>query len=162
MNSGAELEVAEASFVDENTLKLSYADGDSKLVKGERFFINTGSTTVIPPILGIEGNEHVYTSETLMSEERLPKRLVVIGAVDAKFIGALHVTGDMDNQCLVSSQMGPYMEDLLQGLDRECLKLLKSVKVSQVNDDLVRLSKTDEKGRKDRQSQPSGRKSSDG
>lgn len=79
VNFGAELEVAEASFVDENTLKLSYADGDSKLVKGERFFINTGSTTVIPPILGIEGNEHVYTSETLMSEERLLKRLVVIG-----------------------------------------------------------------------------------
>lgn len=86
----------------------------------------------------------------------------VASAVDAKFIGALHVTGDMDKQCLVSSQMGPYMEDLLQGLDRECLKLLKSVKVSQVNDDLVRLSKTDEKGRKDRQSQPSGRMSSDG
>ena len=50
------------------------------LVEGEKIFINTGALPVTPVIPGIEGNPQVYSSETLMEEEKLPRRLVLIGA----------------------------------------------------------------------------------
>lgn len=48
-------------------------------IKGDYIFINTGSTSVIPSIKGIENTQHIYTSATLMKEKNLPKRLAIIG-----------------------------------------------------------------------------------
>lgn len=55
-------------------------NGSVELLEGERIFINTGSTPFLPPIPGLAGNPSVYTSETLMDEPTLPRRLVLIGA----------------------------------------------------------------------------------
>lgn len=48
-------------------------------IKGDYIFINTGSTSVIPSIKGIENIQQIYTSATLMKEKNLPKRLAIIG-----------------------------------------------------------------------------------
>ncbi len=48
-------------------------------ITGEKIFINTGSTPVLPPIKGISETPGVYTSETLLDLKELPKRLVIIG-----------------------------------------------------------------------------------
>lgn len=49
------------------------------VLSGDRFFINTGSSSVIPPIKGIRESQRVYTSTSLMELEVLPERLVIIG-----------------------------------------------------------------------------------
>lgn len=48
-------------------------------LSANQFFINTGSSSVIPPIQGIRESKRVYTSTSLMELEVLPERLVIIG-----------------------------------------------------------------------------------
>lgn len=48
-------------------------------IYGEHIFINTGATPVIPQIEGILNTRHIYTSAEMMSLEKLPKRLAIIG-----------------------------------------------------------------------------------
>lgn len=52
---------------------------DTFAIEGERIFINTGSTPVIPPIPGIDGNPYVHVSSSLMDLDVLPRRLTIIG-----------------------------------------------------------------------------------
>ena len=60
-------------------------DTDSFLLEGEKIFINTGATTIIPTISGIEDNPYVYTSTSIMELEKLPRHLVIVGG---GYIGA--------------------------------------------------------------------------
>ncbi len=48
-------------------------------IQAAKLFINTGATPFIPPIPGLRDSKHAYTSQQLLSLERLPKRLVIIG-----------------------------------------------------------------------------------
>lgn len=66
------------SFVSANRVKIETAE-ETLEVEGDQIFINTGSVSVIPPIKGIEGNPYVYTSDSLMELDVLPKRLAIIG-----------------------------------------------------------------------------------
>ena len=50
------------------------------VLQGEKIFINTGSTPVLPPIDGLSDCPYVYTSETLMRHPVLPQRLAIIGS----------------------------------------------------------------------------------
>lgn len=52
---------------------------DSFLLEGEKIFINTGATSIIPSIQGIEGNPFIYTSTSIMELEKLPRHLVIVG-----------------------------------------------------------------------------------
>lgn len=52
---------------------------DSFLLEGEKIFINTGATSIIPSIHGIEGNPFIYTSTSIMELEKLPRHLVIVG-----------------------------------------------------------------------------------
>ena len=54
-------------------------DTDSFLLEGDKIFINTGATTIIPTISGIEDNPYVYTSTSIMELEKLPRHLVIVG-----------------------------------------------------------------------------------
>lgn len=66
------------SFVSANRVKIETAE-ETFEVEGDQIFVNTGSVSVIPPIKGIEGNPYVYTSDSLMELDVLPKRLAIIG-----------------------------------------------------------------------------------
>ncbi len=66
------------SFTGHDTVEVKMA-GDTIELQATHIFINTGAETVIPPIDGINGNPHVYTSTTIMELEVLPKRLVIVG-----------------------------------------------------------------------------------
>ena len=66
------------SFVSANRVKIETAE-ETLEVEGDQIFINTGSVSVIPPIKSIEGNPYVYTSDSLMELDVLPKRLAIIG-----------------------------------------------------------------------------------
>lgn len=67
-------------FVSPTEVEVVSADGASQVLTAEKIIINTGSTPILPSIPGSQGNPHVYTSETLMEEDRLPKHLVLVGA----------------------------------------------------------------------------------
>lgn len=54
-------------------------DTETILIQGEKIFINTGATPIIPPIEGIRNNPFVYTSTSLMELDKLPQRLVIVG-----------------------------------------------------------------------------------
>lgn len=49
-------------------------------IYGDKIYINTGASTIIPDIEGISSSQHVYTSTSLMELKDLPKKLVVLGA----------------------------------------------------------------------------------
>ena len=67
------------SFVSKNVVNVEN-NGENIQIEGEKIFINTGSTTIIPGIKGISESKHVYTSTSLMELKELPKKLTVIGA----------------------------------------------------------------------------------
>ena len=67
-----------ASFVSNTVVEVKTAL-ETFEIEGEKIFINTGGTPVIPPIKGLEGNPYVHTSATLMDLREYPKRLVIVG-----------------------------------------------------------------------------------
>ena len=69
-----------ASFVSGDTVKVVSHDKKEVLLKGKEVFINTGSTPILPEVEGLTGSKHVFTSETLLQQNKLPARLLVLGA----------------------------------------------------------------------------------
>lgn len=67
------------SFVSENIVNIKTKTEDIQ-IEGDKIFINTGSTTIIPNIKGIKESKNILTSTSLMDTETLPKELVIIGA----------------------------------------------------------------------------------
>lgn len=67
------------SFVSKNVVNIE-SNGENIQIEGEKIFINTGSTTIIPNIKGIKESNYVYTSTSIMELKELPKKLTIIGA----------------------------------------------------------------------------------
>ncbi|MCY9806659.1 FAD-dependent oxidoreductase [Lentilactobacillus senioris] len=68
-----------AEFEAPKQLKVTYQNGKVDQISGERIFINTGSTPIIPEIPGLVTSPFMQTSETLMDQRRLPKHLAIVG-----------------------------------------------------------------------------------
>lgn len=69
-----------ASFVSDDTVKIVSHDKKEILLKGKEIFINTGATPILPAVKGIDASKHVFTSETLLQQSKLPGRLLILGA----------------------------------------------------------------------------------
>ena len=67
------------SFVSKNIVNIEN-NGHNEQIEGEKIFINTGSTTIIPNIKGLKESRYIYTSTSIMELKELPKKLAVIGA----------------------------------------------------------------------------------
>lgn len=79
VSAGVNVLDGKAYFLDDHRIAVEKEDGTTQELYGERIFINTGSRPFIPPIKGLDGNPYVYTSESLMERDSLPRRLVIIG-----------------------------------------------------------------------------------
>ena len=66
-----------ASFTSTDTVKVTLADGEEEL-QGKEIIINTGKTEVMPAIDGIDKSKHVYTTKSLLSQDVLPKHLIIV------------------------------------------------------------------------------------
>lgn len=67
-----------ASFIS-NTVVQVEAENETFEIEGEKLFINTGSTSVVPPIEGLKDNPYVHFSTSMLDLDRLPRRLAIIG-----------------------------------------------------------------------------------
>ena len=76
-SAGVDIIDGMASFKDDHHIIVSTKDGNIE-IEAEKFIINTGSVTVIPKIEGVS-SKGVYTSESIMNLEELPKRLTIVG-----------------------------------------------------------------------------------
>lgn len=77
-NPNIEIYNGAASFVSDSIIQVKTTEGMIEL-KGEKIFINTGATTIVPNIPGIHESNKIYTSTTIMEHTELPKHLVIVG-----------------------------------------------------------------------------------
>lgn len=70
--------LGEGVFTGERTITVTLRDGSTRVVSGERVYINTGSHTTLPPIRGLDTVDYL-TSTSVMELEELPTRMVIIG-----------------------------------------------------------------------------------
>jgi pyruvate/2-oxoglutarate dehydrogenase complex dihydrolipoamide dehydrogenase (E3) component len=77
--SGAELILGDGRFVAAKTLEVRLRDGGStRVLKGERVFLNLGTRATIPPVAGLADARPLTNLEAL-ELDRLPAHLIVLG-----------------------------------------------------------------------------------
>ncbi|PYX44131.1 MAG: mercuric reductase, partial [Acidobacteria bacterium] len=76
--SGAELIMGSACFVGPRTVEVSLSGGSTRVIAGERVFLNLGTHAVIPDVPGLRESEPMTHVEAL-DLDRLPEHLVVLG-----------------------------------------------------------------------------------
>jgi pyruvate/2-oxoglutarate dehydrogenase complex dihydrolipoamide dehydrogenase (E3) component len=76
--SGAELIMGTGRFVAPKTLEVRLNDGGTRVLAGDRVFLNLGTHATIPPIPGLAGAGPLTNIE-LLELDRLPEHLVVLG-----------------------------------------------------------------------------------
>src|SRR5690242_20639867 len=76
--SGAELIMGDGRFVAPKTLEVRLRDGGTRLLKGERVFLNLGTRATIPLIPGLADAGPLTHIEAL-ELDRLPAHLIVLG-----------------------------------------------------------------------------------
>lgn len=69
-----------AKFVDNHTIEIVLDSGEKTKIKGERIFINTGATPIIPQVKGLKENKYILDSTAAMDQNSLPNELVILGA----------------------------------------------------------------------------------
>lgn len=67
-----------ASFLSPTEVEVK-TDRETIVLQAGKIVINTGASTIVPGIKGIEGNPFVYTSTSIMELDRLPRRLAIVG-----------------------------------------------------------------------------------
>ena len=76
--SGAELIMGAGRFVAPKTLEVRLNDGGTRVLAGDRVFLNLGTHATIPPIPGL-ADAGPLTNIELLELDRLPEHLVVLG-----------------------------------------------------------------------------------
>jgi pyruvate/2-oxoglutarate dehydrogenase complex dihydrolipoamide dehydrogenase (E3) component len=76
--SGAELIMGSARFVAPRTVEVSLNGGGSRVLSGERVFLNLGTHASIPDVPGLAASQPMTHVETL-DLDRLPGHLIVLG-----------------------------------------------------------------------------------
>jgi pyruvate/2-oxoglutarate dehydrogenase complex dihydrolipoamide dehydrogenase (E3) component len=76
--SGTELIMGSARFVGPRTVEVSLSGGGTRVIAGERVFLNCGTHAAIPNVHGLTESEPMTHVEAL-DLDRLPEHLVVLG-----------------------------------------------------------------------------------
>jgi pyruvate/2-oxoglutarate dehydrogenase complex dihydrolipoamide dehydrogenase (E3) component len=76
--SGTELIMGDGRFVAPKTLEVRLRDGGTRVLKGERVFLNLGTHAPIPPTPGL-ADARPMTNIELLEVDRLPAHLIVLG-----------------------------------------------------------------------------------
>jgi pyruvate/2-oxoglutarate dehydrogenase complex dihydrolipoamide dehydrogenase (E3) component len=76
--SGTELILGDGRFVAPKTLEVRLRDGGTRVLTGERVFLNLGTRAAIPPVAGLADARPLTHIEAL-ELDRLPAHLIVLG-----------------------------------------------------------------------------------
>src|SRR6185436_486299 len=76
--NGVDLIMGGARFVGPKTLEVRLNDGGTRILEGERVFLNLGTNATIPQIPGL-AEARPLTNIELLELDRLPEHLVVLG-----------------------------------------------------------------------------------
>jgi pyruvate/2-oxoglutarate dehydrogenase complex dihydrolipoamide dehydrogenase (E3) component len=76
--SGAELIMGTGQFIAPKTIEVRLNEGGTRLLAGDRVFVNVGTHATIPPIGGLKEARPMSNIE-LLDLDRLPEHIVVVG-----------------------------------------------------------------------------------
>jgi pyruvate/2-oxoglutarate dehydrogenase complex dihydrolipoamide dehydrogenase (E3) component len=76
--SGAELILGSARFIAPRTLEVALHDGGTKVVRGSKVVIGTGTRATLPPIPGLT-ESHPLTHVEALELDHIPEHLLVLG-----------------------------------------------------------------------------------
>jgi len=104
--NGVEILKGEAAFKDAKTIVVDDVEYQAK-----KIIIATGSIPAIPPIPGCDGT-NVVTSTEILSLEKIPERLVVIGGgvIGMEFASLYHMLGSEVHVIEMLPEILPFME----------------------------------------------------
>ncbi len=111
-SSGVKIHNAKATFIDNNTIKLS----NNTLIKSKYFLIAVGGKPKIPEIIG---NEFAINSDQVFDLKKLPKKILIFGGgyVAVEFASIFNGLGVKTAICLRG-------KEILRGFDKECTDFL--------------------------------------
>jgi pyruvate/2-oxoglutarate dehydrogenase complex dihydrolipoamide dehydrogenase (E3) component len=136
--SGAELIMGSGRFTAPKTLEVRLNDGGTRVLRGERVFLNVGTRATIPPTPGL-ADARPMTNIELLEVDRLPQHLVVLGGgyVGLEFAQAYRrfgsrVTVVQHGPQLLSQEDPDVAEAVTQLLGDEGIEVLLSAELLQV------------------------------
>ncbi|MGB1216372.1 MAG: dihydrolipoyl dehydrogenase [Saprospiraceae bacterium] len=111
------------SFVDKNTISIAKADGTKEEIKTDKTIIATGSKPIVPAAFNYD-KKRVITSTEALNIDKLPKKIVVIGA------GVIGLElGSVFARLGTEVQVIEYADRIIAGMDKDCSKeLMRSLK----------------------------------
>jgi len=136
--SGAELIMGAGRFVAPKTLEVRLNDGGTRVLTGDRVFLNLGTHATIPPVPGLR-EAGPMTNIELLEIDRLPEHLIVLGGgyVSLEFAQAYRrfgsrVTVIARGPQLLSHEDPDIAEELRRILSAEGIEVLLGTDVLQV------------------------------
>ena len=131
------------SFEDEHTIKVTN-NQDVKMITGETIYINTGAKSFIPNIVGIEDNEFIYYSDSLMDKEELPQELIIIGGgyISMEFASMYtnfgsHVSILQNEDIFLPREDNDISENIEYILKNKGVDIYESVDIVNINKDTI-------------------------
>jgi pyruvate/2-oxoglutarate dehydrogenase complex dihydrolipoamide dehydrogenase (E3) component len=136
--SGAELVMGEARFREPKTVQVTLNSGGTRLMRGDRVFINVGTRASIPDVPGLAAAAPMTHVEAL-NLERLPGHLVILGGgyVGLEFAQAMRrfgsrVTIIQHGPRLLKGEDPDVAEALLELMKDESIEVLLQSEVQNV------------------------------
>lgn len=130
-----------AKFIDNHTIEIVLDSGERTEVKGERIFINTGATPIIPQIKGLKESKYILDSTAAMDQNSLPNELVILGAgyIGMEFASMFarygaKVTVLDTNEKFLKREDDDISEMLFNDLSQDGIEFKLGVKVVEVKD----------------------------
>ncbi|QLL71435.1 FAD-dependent oxidoreductase [Ligilactobacillus salivarius] len=130
-----------AKFIDNHTIEIVLDSGERTEVKGERIFINTGATPIIPQVKGLKESKYILDSTAAMDQNSLPNELVILGAgyIGMEFASMFarygaKVTVLDTNEKFLKREDDDISEMLFNDLSQDGIEFNLGVKVVEVKD----------------------------
>ena len=130
-----------ASFLDSRHVAVAL-QGETLELEADQIFINTGARPFVPLIEGLSDSRRAYISETILSLEELPKRLVIIGGgyIGMEFASIYtnfgsKVTVIQDGEVFLPREDRDIADAVAESLKERGVRLLLSTKINSVRDE---------------------------
>jgi len=149
--SGAELIMGTGRFIGPKTIEVALADGGSRVLRGDKVVINTGSRATVEHVPGLREANPLTHIEAL-ELDRIPGHLLIIGGgyVGLEFAQAMRRFGSnvtiIERNPRLAHREDPDVSDMLQGMFRdEGIEIVTDAQIARVegkSGDYVRLNAT--------------------